>query len=595
MAKPNILLRSKLKRAQQALEQGQWAEGKRLYQQLAPKLATDPDLWTNLGYLHSKLGEASDALRCFEKAANVGPQRAEAHLNLGKSYADLGELEKAAQAYGEAVRLKPDWTMALFDYAHTLHRLGRLPEAIDHYRRTLALDSNDIDAMVNLAGALSAIQQQVEASNCIQSVLDRVPTHPQALLLAANIERQRGALDKALHYAQILRTNHPRQPSAVVAEAQILERQGNWQAAYTLIAPWLTGQTIHPPIAILFAKLCQQMDRCDDATSLLEKSIAQPMVSRQSHVDLHYAAGELYDTLGRYEQAIQHIDQANKMALAGFDSDAHQHFVDQIIERFDRNFFRQMATADKRSKPPLFIIGMPRSGTTLVEQILASHADIVAAGELPFIDEIGRQTSQQLSGQPFPAGLTQLTPDRLDKMARRYLEQTAPFIADHRYVSDKMPQNFFYLGLIALLFPNAKIIHCQRNPLDTCLSCYFQNFNIGQGYSNDLTSLAHYYNDYQRLMQHWDDALPLEILHISYEALIHEPQSNIQRMTDYLDLPWDDQCLTFYNNPRHVATASYQQVIQPLYSHSIGRWKHYQHHLQPLIDALHNAKGNDPG
>ena len=588
MAKADILLRSKVKKAQQALEQGRLGDAKTLYQQIIARSRNDADSWINLGCVHGQLGELADALRCFEKALHLSPRSAEAYVNLGKIHADQGQWEQAARAYGGAVKLKPDWPQALFDYANALHRLGRLPEAIDHYQRALALDHTDIDSAVNLAGALFAMQRQDEALGCIQQVLQRVPKHPQALLLAANMARQRGELDSALHHARQLRALTQNQPSAIVLEAQILERRGEWEAAYELIAPWLKPPLPHPALATLFARLCRRLERCDEAAALLETTLAQPMSSRQSHADLHYAAGEVYDTLGRYEQAFSHIRQANDMALAGFDSEAHHRYVAAIKQCFNHDFFNSAARATQIDASPLFIIGMPRSGTTLVEQILSSHPDVYGAGELPFLDQIARQASQTLApAHTFPAGMAQLSQTQTEAMARQYLTQTARFSTTHRYISDKMPQNFFYLGLIAQLFPNAKIIHCQRHALDTCLSCYFQNFNAGQGYSNDLTTLAHYYNDYQSLMQHWEQHLPLKIISVRYEALVTKPETHIRQLLSSLDLPWHEPCLSFYNNKRTVTTASYQQVQQPLHRASIGRWQRYQPYLAPLLDTLH--------
>ncbi len=572
-------LQAKLQRAQQALQQGQFQEAKRLYLAICPKLKKDADAWLNLGFVHARLGELSEAIPCFEKAVTLRPRAAEAHFNLAMAQAGTGRLHDAARAYARAATLKPDWLDAHFNRAQLAQRLGDYPAAIDGYGKVLALQAGAIDARLGLAACHHALGQSEVAEQYLEPLLEQAPAHPQALFLAANIARQKGALESALGYARKLRQSHPREAAVALLEAQILERQGEHGQAMALIEPWLNRPVIEPGMAVLFARLCQPLQRCDEALEKIGTALRQPMASRQSHADLLYAAGDLCDRVGRFDEAFDHIQQANTLAIAGFDSDGHERYIDQIIETFSPDFFRHAPRAPAPLKPPLFILGMPRSGTSLVEQILASHPGVSAGGELTCLDRIGRDAD-------FPAGIPQLDHATLTQMAGRYSDELAAISTDSRYVSDKMPQNFLYLGLIALLFPGAKIVHCRRHPLDTCLSCYFQNFNAGQGYSNDLTTLGRYYNDYHRLMNHWRQNLPLEMVEIDYEALIDAPETTLRPLFDYLELPWDEGCLRFHENSQPVATASYQQVRQPLYRHAIGRWSHYRERLQPLIAAL---------
>ena len=248
---------------------------------------------------------------------------------------------------------------------------------------------------------------------------------------------------------------------------------------------------------------------------------------------------------------------------------------------------KAMASVSGAGKRGICIIGMPRSGTSLTEQILASHHAISGAGELKEIFNITTAISARLDGQPpYPAFMPQLSDELCQEMALRYQNKLQQVSDSSTYVTDKMPQNFFYLGLISRLFPEAHIIHCQRDPRDTCLSCYFQDFSGSHNYANNLETLAHYYKSYQRLMQHWQTVLETPILSLRYEELVSTPETTIKTMLDFLGLEWDDNCLDFHNSKRVITTASYNQVRQPINQGSVARWHHYEKDIQPLLDGL---------
>jgi hypothetical protein len=239
---------------------------------------------------------------------------------------------------------------------------------------------------------------------------------------------------------------------------------------------------------------------------------------------------------------------------------------------------------------PVFIVGMPRSGTTLVEQILASHPQVYGGGELRDLKEMVSQVWNS-SGNSLSPGQTPLVPEppAIRCLADGYLRQRLALSRGALRTTDKMPTNFYYLGLIALMFPNARILHCRRDPLDVCLSCYFTNFRDPPLYASDLEDLGFYYGHYQRLMEHWRKVLPHSILDVQYEELIENQEAVSRRMVEFCGLSWDDRCLEYYKSDRPVQTCSVWQVRQPIYSTSVGRWKHYAQHLDPLVQALELA------
>jgi hypothetical protein len=230
---------------------------------------------------------------------------------------------------------------------------------------------------------------------------------------------------------------------------------------------------------------------------------------------------------------------------------------------------------------------MPRSGTSMVEQILAAHPEVTGGGELPYIQSIKYNVKKTLgTTQAWPLCVLGLDQQNLNLLANGYLDQLAQLTDGVPHVTDKMPHNFYYIGLIKLLFPNAKIIHCQRNPLDTCISIYFQNFMEGHGYSHNLFNLGTHYHQYQRIMKHWQSSLSVDILNIQYEDIVQHPKENIRKMLEYCNLDWNENCLNFNKVKRYVITASFDQVRQPIHTRSVNRWKHYEPYLDELKEGL---------
>lgn len=307
---------------------------------------------------------------------------------------------------------------------------------------------------------------------------------------------------------------------------------------------------------------------------------------------LHFALGRLLDRRDDIDGAFRHYHAGNriKAALAPFDAAAHAAYTDRLIEIFDQRFFAERAGFGSPSERPVFIVGMPRSGSTLVEQILSCHPDVTAAGEHDEMRRIARRLPEAVeSTARFPDCVAAITPDIAAGLAAAYLaslERLDPPPGDARRVADKMLGNFLRLGLIALMFPNARVIHCRRDPLDTALSCYVQSFERGMRFTYDLAHLGIAYRHYERLMAHWRRALPLAMLDVQYEALVADQEGTSRQIVDFCGLDWDPCCLAFHEKERQVRTASFWQVRQPLYASSVGRWRRYEAHLGPLIEAL---------
>ena len=318
------------------------------------------------------------------------------------------------------------------------------------------------------------------------------------------------------------------------------------------------------------------------------------MLDRLPSVLDHGVVAAAYDDAGDYDVAFGHYKAGNdlKKAASLYQADATSTYVDRVIATFGTEFFARMDRAGSQPELPVFIVGMPRSGTTLVEQILASHPQVHGAGELDYMRQITQALPERLAPdsvggqQTFPECAAKIDTALAERIAEEHLQHLREHSASALRITDKTPSNFLRLGLIALLFPKARIIHCQRDPLDTCLSCYFLRFGQGQAFAYDLDDLGRYYRDYARLMEHWRRVLPSPLLEVPYEALVADQEGWSRRLIAFLGLDWDDRCLAFYRSERQVKTASVWQVRQPVYASSIGRWRRYAKHLGPLFAAL---------
>lgn len=303
----------------------------------------------------------------------------------------------------------------------------------------------------------------------------------------------------------------------------------------------------------------------------------------------HFALGKIFDDIKSFTKAFEHYLKGNtfKRKTIIYDSQNHSAFVDRLIKIYSKKYLQEKTACGSDSKLPVFIVGMPRSGTTLVEQIVSSHPQVYGAGELISLLRIENTIAKQFeASSPYPECMPLCKDSTLLRFSAEYLEELGNHSQDANCITDKMPDNFLRIGLIKTLFPYARIIHCQRNAMDTCTSIFLNYFGNDIRYSFDLTEIGQYYLDYTRLMEYWSSLFPSEILDVQYEELVMNQEIVSRQLIKYLGLEWDENCLDFHNNKRAVRTASSLQVRQPIYRNSINRWKHYEKHLEPLIAIL---------
>jgi tetratricopeptide (TPR) repeat protein len=378
--------------------------------------------------------------------------------------------------------------------------------------------------------------------------------------------------------------------AALAGKASVLDRQGRREEAGKIVLPFAdTGSLPHAMIS-LYGKLSRDAGKLEEAASLLEGIQVSGTATENAQRDLHFALGDLRDHLGHYDQAFDHFAAGNALRRTDYDPQSIADKTERIIAFFSAERLAALPRAEARpelpSDLPVFIVGTPRSGTSLVEQILSCHPEVQAAGELRDMMRRAEDLGLRFQDADPDASDSRLDGERLTAASETYLQGLRARAEGATRVTDKMPYNFERLGLISLMFAGARVIHCRRDPLDSCLSCYFQNFTRGNFQTFDLRHLGLYHRQYERLMAHWRATLDLAILDVSYEAHVENPEETCREILDFLELDWDPACLQFHESKRYVKTASRDQVRKPIYQSSVGRWRNYEAHLQPLKDAL---------
>jgi tetratricopeptide (TPR) repeat protein len=435
--------------------------------------------------------------------------------------------------------------------------------------------------------------QLSDAEALYQGILNDAPEQPDALHLLGLIRGEQGQehigielIERALRKRPLAAAYHHNIAGLYRRVGEMALAKARFQDAFTLKPDY--GEA-YQGYAEMVAFAPQ-----DPFLDAVEQQLTDPNLHDQTRCYLHFAAGKYLDDTAEYDQAFKHYESANGLAARSFSvSKNRQFFQDLVYFQPDLQSIEARGGSVGDQPMPIFVVGMPRSGTSLVEQILASHSRVFGAGELNDLATVSLQLAQTLRAQSAPAGMRRDESSRLvqvavDQARARYLHalRDRDYGEGIQWIVDKHPLNFRFLGLLRAMIPGVKIVHVSRHPLDTCLSCFFQNFTKGQDYSFNLTDLGQYYLDYQRLMNHWSAMPGLNIHTVTYESLLASPQSVIESLLAFCELPFEPACLRFYDTIRTVSTASFNQVRQPIYQTSKARWRHYAQHLGPLARML---------
>ena len=528
-------------------------------------------------------GRAKDQRRPLEvSAADIRSM-----LFQGIELQKKGGLGLAADVYRSVLEAQPNNPDALHLLGTVAMASGQVDGALDLFKRAASAKPTDPAIRCNLANALMEKDDYANAEFHLRKALKLAPRLPSALCFLAGCLAMKGDKQGAKRLYEEVLARLPEDAQALIGYADLFVTLGEMENARAVYRKAITANAA-PAIALAGLAACERLAKDSPEAKEIARYLRNPGLRQVDYLNLSYAAGQIAEAAGGYDEAFAHFSHAKALGASSFDIEAHRREIGTFKNVFSRQFFAERAKLGHLSSRPVFVVGMPRSGTTLTEQIISRHPQAAAAGELRDLAHLaGSLGLSDDDARNFAKRLNKLTRPEARELAGRYLAALDRVSTVAHRVTDKMPQNFLYIGLIALLFPNARIIHCCRDPLDTCVSCFTMHLKgHNHAYAGDLRTLGLYYREYMSLMAHWREVLPVPIYDLDYERLIDAPEEQIPKLIEFVGLPWDPACLTPQESARAVTTLSRMQVRQPIYRTSVGRWRRYEKHIGPLKAAL---------
>ena len=559
--------------------------------QLDPNLA---EARTNLGQMLLEHGQPSEAREHCRAAVRLRPDLAEAQSNLGNVLREAGQLAEARKCYLEALRLQPRQAMVYNNMGQALQEEGKLDEALNWYLGGLELNPNMARLHCNLASLLEQQEKYAEATTRYEIALRLEPDYAEAHNGLGWVGHELGRYEEAQQrYRAALRLK-PDFAAAHCNLGTVREELNDFAEAEHCFRQALRYDRQHAGAWSQLATLLRDKLPNGDLTAM-RQLLADPELTDGKRSTLCFGLAQVLDAHKSYDEAGEHLRQANAIAARewrirgqGYDPAEHTRFIDRLLATFTPAYFQRMRGLGVDSERPIFIVGLPRSGTTLTEQVLASHSQVFGAGEL----RLAREEFDRAAGgdeKQAQAGIFD-RPGELDAagvqgLAGRYLDRLNEIDAAAPRIADKMPDNYQLLGFLATLFPRAKFVHCRRDLRDVALSCWITNFRHIR-WASDPEHIAARFRDYQRVMEHWRQVLPVPMLEIDYEETVADLEGVARRLVSWCGLEWEPGCLAFYKGKQPIRTASVAQVRQPIYSRSVGRWKNYERSMGPLFAKI---------
>lgn len=507
----------------------------------------------NTGNIYLSLKNYPAAISHYQQALNIRPDLVEALNNIALCYTETRSFDQAIEHYNLALKANPGYTFTYLNFANLHKQGGAYEDAEKLYLKAISIDPNFLHAYYNLACLYADLGQSQHAIQYFEKVIALNNTHAMSFKNIGNIYKDLGEFDKAISYFE----------QAIALDPALAE-------AYRELAS------------------VKKFERDDAQLKHMSQMMEQKNLTPSQKMHLGFGLAKSFEALKEYDQSFNYLLQANQARRAEhpYEREKTLGIIHKTRALFSGEFLARFNGMGDPDPTPIFILGMPRSGSSLIEQILASHSQVFGAGELNYIELAINRFCSVPSAIDYPECLKNLDTDMIQQMSADYLHKIRQLCPDKALIVDKMPHNFIYLGLIKILLPNSKIIHCTRNPIDTCFSIFKHGFFDGHAYADDLQDLAEYYNSYSELMQHWNQLFSDEIYQADYETLVQNQQQETHRLLSFCGLDWEDSCLDFHKTKRRVHTASSTQVRKGIYKSSVNLWENYRQHLTPLIENI---------
>ena len=588
--------------------------------ELAPTFAKPHE---DLGYLLVESGRPGEAVEVLNTATRLDPKAEMAFFTLGRALSLTGRGKEADAAFEASFKLNPERKKLALAAEH--HKAGRIDEAARLYRELLQQSPNNVDAMRLLAGILAGRSSKVEeaeallrkatslapdyalafldlggilhdqyryaeAMECLQRASRLQPQAAKPLYMLASTLAPAGRTAEALDtYREVLK-RQPRHAGARLGLGHTFKTMGRLREAIEAYRECVRIRPENGEVYWSLANLKTYRFTDDDVSEMQSHLARADELTDKSIVHFLFALAKAHEDNGDFDAAWDCYARGNakQRMLEHYDPVQTEVANDEILEVFDRSLLQEKAGQGHPDEAPIFVVGLPRSGSTLIEQILASHSKVEGTSELPYLGRVATSLNRnRADGLNYPYAARELEAPHLKLLGQQYLQQAQL----HRHTDrprfvDKMPNNFPSIGFLHLILPNAKIIDARRHPLDCTLSCYRQLFAKGQTFVYDLMDIGEYFLEYQRVMDHWHEVLPDRVLTVQYEDMVTDFDRQARRLLDYCGLPWEDACANFHETERPVRTASAQQVRLPIYAKSINFWRNYEAHLGELIEVL---------
>ena len=614
-------------------QRGEVEEAAKLLEEAVKLEPNNSQAHNNLGIAHFDRRNFDEAVKSYRRAIELRPDMAEAHNNLGNALRVAGDTEGAIDAYQNALTHRERYPEAYNNLGTLLQQQNKLEEAEHAFRKAMQQNPGYVEAYNNMAQLYVAQKKDVDALRILGDALKFAPTNVQTLLITARIQLRRLSLAPAEQASRAALAQEPENAEALTLLGQVLHDTDRYEEALEVLERAVKANPKNPEALSFYGVALKSVGRLDEAREhILESLRRNPLMygayanisdlvdfsseegeelfkqmdaifskAQNPEADhflaLHFAYAKALDDRGEPKRALEHYVTGGKMKRSQLDYNEQETFgfFDTIRDAFPKEIFENRKFAGLDDERPVFIVGMPRSGSTLVEQILSSHPQVYGAGEVKVLSyALGKLRDRFPSLPKFPDMMAAMTPAQIEIVAKTYLQGVTATSGDAKRVTDKLLTNYFFVGLIHLLFPNAKVIHTRRNPVDTCLSGFTKLFKDDMPHSYDLQELGRYYGKYRELMEYWDKVLPKGVLiNVDYEDVVADTEKEAKRLIEFLGLPWDDKCVDFHKSDRPVKTASVAQVRRPIYKTSVKRWAKYGSGLQPLIDAI-EGKASEP-